>query len=394
MKLKSKILFVALVCSAYCCSPKGDGSVSIVNVGNNKVAVFSLNELKSDEVTISLSNLVEGCEMVQLDNQDEALLNRNPFTTVSEKYIGVRESGQPYKLFDRSGKFICNVGAIGRGPGEYTISAYDDIIDDNNELIYLAPFTGNKILVYSTSGKFLKDINAPHSLQKPKIFLSDNILTVVHMPFQDNNAMAIQFDVSTGEVVNELAPPPYFIVQSFDGEIFNTRNTPAIFDFLHTSSDTLYHFDVKKNKILPVFTITYTGSEKPFKQYFQLNKDLFMANVGFLVTDSETGRQHYGNYKSVVTDLKSKTSSYANVVNDYYGNLPVPSSVVTYRNGYWVNNSSHEQLIASIEKRLAENSCTENDRKTLTKLLSSLNVDDNNVVFIGKLKNEVQANLW
>ena len=148
MKLKSKILFVALVCSAYCCSPKGDGSVSIVNVGNNKVAVFSLNELKSDEVTISFSNLVEGCEMVQLDNQDEALLNRRPFTTVSEKYIGIRADNQPYKLFDRSGKFICNVGAIGRGPGEYTILAYDDIIDDNNELIYIAPFTGNKILVY------------------------------------------------------------------------------------------------------------------------------------------------------------------------------------------------------------------------------------------------------
>ena len=394
MKSKSQILFIALIFSAYCCSPKGDGSVSIVDVGGNKVAVFSLKELSSKIETIPLSNLIEGCEMVKLDNRDEALLGRRCITTVSEKYIGIRADGQPYKLFDRTGKFICNVGAIGRGPGEYTISVYDDIIDDKNEIIYIAPFMGDKILVYNTSGKFLKNIDSPNRLQKPKLYLSNNILSVVHMPFQNDKAMGLQFDVNTGQVVRELAPPSHLITQSFDGEIFNTRNTPTVFDFVHTSSDTLYHFDIKNNKILPVFTISYTGSEQTYKQYIQLNKELFMANVSFLVTDTETGRSYYGNNKLVVTNMKSKTSSYANVVNDYFGGFSVPSSVVTFRNGYWVHNNSPEQLKANIEKRLGESSCTENEKQALTKLLLTINEEDNNVVFIGKLKSGVEANLW
>ena len=56
MKSNSKILLVALAFSAYCCSPKGDGSVTIVEVGDSKMAVLSLNELNSNEVKIPLNS--------------------------------------------------------------------------------------------------------------------------------------------------------------------------------------------------------------------------------------------------------------------------------------------------------------------------------------------------
>ena len=299
---------------------------------------------------------------------------------------------QTYKLFDRSGKFLCNVGAVGRGPGEYAISIYDDIIDDNNELIYIAPYIGNNILVYNTSGKFLKNLEAPHRLQKPKIFLFDNILTVVHVPLQ-GQAIAIQFNVNTGEVVNQLAPPAHFISKDIGNEINNTRNMSAVFDFFHSASDTLYHFDVKNNKILPVLTTTYTGAEQALKLYIQLNKELFMVNVHFFTINSDGKRQN-GDHKLVCTNLKSKTSVCVKVVNDYFGNLPALSAIIPFREGYWVQNISTEQLITNIEKRLTENSCTENDRLTLKKLRSSLNEENNNVVFIGKLKSEVKTNLW
>ena len=142
--------------------------------------VFSLNELKSDTVTLPLSSLVENCVLVQLETRDDAFFTPGA-TTVTEKYIGVRS--RTYMLFDRSGKFLCPIGAIGQGPGEYAILLYDDIIDDKNDLVYLGAFMENKIMMYNTSGKFIKDIVAPHRLQKPKMFLSDGILTVVHLPF-------------------------------------------------------------------------------------------------------------------------------------------------------------------------------------------------------------------
>lgn len=380
----------ALAFSAYCCSPKGDGSVSEVIVNGNKMFVFSLNELKSDVATIPLSSLVESLEMVQLETKEEAFF-KPWFTTVTNKYIGVRQSGRPYLLFDRKGKFICTVGSIGRGPGEYSGSLYDDIIDDENDLIYLSPFSGNRILVYNTKGQFVKDIVAPQNLAKAKIFLSDNILTVFHMAMIHElnpnnrdmvNAIAIQFDVNTGKVLSELPPPEHFIVRNFDGEIFNTRNAQGIFDINHLiSQDTLYHFDVKNNRILPAFSMSYfTTDEKIWRQYIQINKDLVLTLVA--------GKG------LVATDLKNKTSSWIKVTNDFLGNMPAPFGVVTARNGYWVLNIQPEDLMEDIKDCLAKSGLSDFDRQALNRTLSSLKEGTNNVVFIGKLKDEVKTKLW
>ncbi len=380
MKSKIQFLFLAaLLLGAYCCSPKGDGSVTEIMVNGDKMYAFSLNELRSDTNIIALSSLVEDCDLVQLETNDDTYVNPW-FTTVTDKYIGVRQhDNRPYMLFDRSGKFITNVGSQGGGPGEYTISLYDDIIDDKNELVYLTSMNSDKIMVYNTSGQFLRDIVAPIRLQKPKMFLEDGILTVIHMPF-GNQAIAAQFNASTGEVLRGLTSPSHLVVRSFDGEIFNTRNVPGVFDFLHTSSDTLYHFDVKNNKIKPGFMMTFESSEKPFKQYYQVNKELLLTFI-------------FGK-GLVATDLKNKTSSWVKVVNDYYGNMPAPTFITQLRNGYWVYNLQPEQLIENIEDRLAKKDCSENDKKILNKTLSTLEEGANNVVFIGKLKSEVKNRMW
>jgi hypothetical protein len=59
-----------------------------------------------------------------------------------------------------------------------------------------------------------------------------------------------------------------------------------------------------------------------------------------------------------------------------------------------VYNTQPEQLMEKIERRLSESSCTEKDKQILLKTLSTLKEGANNVVFIGKLKNEVKTKLW
>ena len=392
--MKSKILLVVfgvLILCAYSCSSKGDGSVSEVIVNGNTMYVMSLNNLKSDIVTIPLSSLVENCELVQLESVDDAYVGLG-ITTITERYIGVRQSRTPYKLFDRSGKYLRNIGSIGGGPGEWTASLYDEIIDEKNEMIYLAPLNrSDKILVYSTSGQYQKDIVAPHRLQKPIMFLSNNTLTVVHMPFVNDKAIAYQFDVNTGEVLKELGPPPaHLIVEDFNDELFSLRNESGVFDLVYTNSDTLYHFDLKDNKLLPFFNVTYETSQNIWKRYFQITPNLFLTNLRLFKETTPPSVEDIG---IVATDLTSKTSSRIKVVNDYYGNIPI-SFAWQIHNGYWVMNLQPEQLMEIIEKRLAESSCTENDRQVLNKTLSTLKENTNNVVFIGKLKSEVEMNLF
>ena len=372
--------FFSLVLCICSCSGKSDGSVTIINVDGSSVAVSSMDKLNSNTVTIPLSKLVEDCSLVQLEINEDALFNPW-FTTVTDNHIGVRPRSNTYKLFDRSGKFLRSVGSIGNGPGEYTMSLYDDIIDEKNELIYLAPYMDNKILVYKISGEFVKNIDMPEFIFKPKISLNDNVMTVLHEPHENSKTMFIQFDVNTGEILHELAPPAHLVVDYGDNDIFNTRNVPMTFDFSYICSDTLYHFNLKNKVIRPFFTMTDHLSKKPCKQYFQLNKDLLITRM-------------LGEDLTIATDLKNKSSSYFNIVNDYFGNISIPVYVTKFRNGYFVHNIQPEDLMEDIEKRLSENSCTENDKQTLKKVLSSLEEGANNVVFIGKLKSEINEKLW
>ena len=401
--MKITILLIVVVLSAYGCSnPKSGYSVS-----KNEVYSVSLDELKPIRKIIPLSRMVEYCNLVYLEPKENAYVVPMS-TTITEKYIGVipakmyvGQGYETYKLFDRSGKFLCDVGSTGSGYGEY-LALTDDIIDDQNELIYLSSFSGsNKILVYNTSGQFVKEIIAPQLLCNPQMFLTGNILTVVHIPmdspdpsyvfaYKAADAMVFQFDVNTAELLKKIAPPAHLIIENFNyGSIHTPRNTPGNFDFfLHyyfTISDyrdTLYRVDMKSDKILPVFTMTYSSSKFPHKPtFYQLNKDLIMSFF-------------YNNNALVATDLKSKTSTWVRIANDYYGNIPVPGSTWLghFRNGYFAHNMKPEDLIKEIKKRLAEKDCTEDDRLILNKTLSTLKKEDNNVVFIGKLKSE--TNLW
>ena len=206
------------------------------------------------------------------------------------------------------------------------------------------------------------------------------------MAFENSRAIAYRFDVNTGQVLSELAPPEHFLVQSFDGEIFNSKNTPGIFDVSHTGSDTLYHFDIERNNILPRFTAVYTSAENPVKTYLQLNQNLILTSIFVLGTNPENGRPGFIKKGEVATDLKAKTTSYITIVNDFLGNIPVSANFVTFRNGYYVYNVQPEQLMDEIENRLTESSCTEKDRLVLRETLSKLKENTNNVVLFGKLK--------
>ena len=409
--MKIKLFFVVFAFGACGCtgsSTQGDGSVEEIMVGGNKVFVCVLDKVKSGTVTIPLSSLVEDFEIVQFENSEDAFFNPYAIITVLENYISVRQRNfDSYKLFDRSGKFLCNVSKRGRGPGEFPNSLYDDIIDEKNGLIYLTNVVMDKILVYSISGHFLKDIVAPQLMYSPKMFLSDgNILTVVCSPrkfqhgsrtFDETDGMVFQFDAKTGELLEKIAPPEHLILRNIGIEILSQQNVSGVFDFVPfyfetAQYDTLYHINVKKNQIVPFYAMQYKLTqprEKPI--FFQLNKNLMMTT---LIKQNPAG--HSDEIDLIAIDLKSKTSRRVKILNDYLGSmnaLPV-AYYRRFHKGYYVLCHQPEDLMEDIEARLAERTCTEADREVLKKTLSKLKEGTNNVALIGKLKDEIATKLW
>ena len=100
--------------------------------GQDSVVVCDLNALK-DTIDLPLSFFVEDFRIIKLDNRDEAMVGVSNLC-VSENYILVYSSVytlHPCRLFDKKGKFITDIGAIGQGPGEY-LSIYKARIDEKH----------------------------------------------------------------------------------------------------------------------------------------------------------------------------------------------------------------------------------------------------------------------
>jgi hypothetical protein len=79
-------------------SALSQGWAASPSTGSEKLTICDFTKIGKAE-TIKLSSLVENCSMVKFEDIDDALF-KPWFTTVTDKYIGVRQQGSaPYKLF-------------------------------------------------------------------------------------------------------------------------------------------------------------------------------------------------------------------------------------------------------------------------------------------------------
>ena len=62
------------------------------------------------------------------------------------------------------------------------------------------------------------------------------------------------------------------------------------------------------------------------------------------------------------------------------------ASTFNFNKGWFHQTLEPSQLIEKIETRLAQSDCSAKDRKQLEELMNSLDENDNNIMFIGKLK--------
>ncbi len=370
------ILTAAGVWSACTPSTQSDGSISTLETDGNKLTLCDFNKV-TDTLSVPLSEWVEDCQLVRFENSDTALFKLQ-WPAITDQYIGIRQSGAVFKLFDREGKFLNNIGAIGQGPGEYAGSLYSEAIDEKNRCVYLAPFFGsNKILKYNLDGSFASAIELGETLNKPKLHLHpDGSLSVTHLCFKGRNEMMVAHIASDGtltsykptaeQIINPINKDGNFV--GFNNEIWSYNNTEN-FNFMTMPTDTLYQYNPLQNRVTARFALQNQPKDKDVFLIYNELPGKFLATVW------GTG--------TIAIDLQKQQSHYVKLVNDYFGGLPIP---MNFTNGYFFAMYEPLVLMDKIEERLSAPGCTDKDKEVLNKLLDSLDENDNNVMFIGKLK--------
>jgi len=114
-----------------------------------KIRIYDSLNYRED---VLLSTIASEIEYIPLETTKNCLLGNEINISLTDSFIFVSD---PRKLlkFDRSGKFISQIGASGRGPGEY-LYVFDIETDNKSGLVYLLSYPN--LLVYTTGGRFVR----------------------------------------------------------------------------------------------------------------------------------------------------------------------------------------------------------------------------------------------
>jgi hypothetical protein len=323
-----------------------------------------------------LSELTDDIDIVRLETNNNCLIRRAVRVYVTDNYIGVPDGSQnvSFKLFDRKGRFVAQIGSKGQAPHEY-LGLYHAYIDEAAGRIYLAEFfNASKLLCYDLTGKHIENIPFYFKrLSKPQIFIKNDTVTVVSMPFENSEMFLFQQNMK-GELIQFVPPPADFNwdkTEYFDEEVILT-SYKGDFSFYYTAIDTLFRYDAKSNRNVPLFHLHMDGKPMRYPLYFDWPNH-------FLFIDWVTKTK-------ILVDKHTGKAQYVKIINDFLGGLDV--DFLLYDNEYAVIICEAFKLRQDLEKVLEKPDLSQDVRDRMTELVNNIDDDDNPVLVIGKLKQD------
>ena len=391
MKLKKITISLCMICGLFLLSCTKDNRKlsELSKVAEKKGDLIVCDRSLLDEtIVLPLSMFVEELQMVKLDNADAALVKETG-ADISDDYILVRgKRPVPYKLFDKkTGKFIANIGTFGQGPGEY-LMIYDQQLDDKNDRVYLLPWPSNYILSYNLKGDYLGQIPLCFEMPKGKFKIDTKAGTLIASTLPFNGAEAVVWQQTLeGELLKSIAPGYLSVWPDYSNEIIAYKSGENYsFNLLTIANrnDSIFHYDVDNNILIPVFAVDFKTDKIPIHFYCE-TKRYFMGSFAEPKKLSAT-MEISQNHRYYFVDKQTLKGSFFTLENDYLGGLVIDGPSSKFSHDYFVYNVEPSNLLQQIEESLRKSDITPDQRSKLTKLKETIDENENNYIFYSKMK--------
>ena len=364
---------------------------------------------------ILLSDWVGEPEFIALDSSDPEALIDGGEITVSDRYIGIYSPRETlFKLFDRAtGKFLRNIGNIGRGPGEYTGISFAQI-DETGGKVWISTLNTNKVYSYDIStGRLCEDLPLAYdgngNPNQGYNFMVDSkarTVTIAGVPY-DGSCPAAWCQDMQGNVIWEIPKTGSAPVNAML-RLHTSLNVDGALDIcqwsMNTQQDTL--FIIQDRELSPLLTMKLGEITEPnaltigdgdymhdpfiLPDYAVVNinktKMVQSRNTGSGVSISmemdiismETDLQ-----PAIILDRRTGEVSRRTIINDILTN---DSTSPTFKNGYLVSSRSAEYFMEAGPGFLENGNLSSSARKRISDILENISEDDNNVIILAPLK--------
>lgn len=390
--MKSHLIFLLAALSAGLC-------LHSCHSGNSgDFVTLDYSSVKKTNDTIKASDLASSPEFIALDSDTTEAFSTGDFK-VSDNYI-IRDinfamNKTPVKVYDRhTGRFICNAGYIGRGPGEY-LKSFQTFVDENGGKIWIMD-NCDRIKTYDIlSGAYLGEVPLAHEVQDEFMSASASFtvdseagtITVAAIPYEeDSNPSIVWCQDMQGNIIREI--PETGRVRSRNPSnslIMSYFNTPGEMDVMYHSQgqypDTL--FTVKDGTFSPLFTVNARSLKNgefmnsiylPGKVLSILSENKEVApNVSMAIPKS-----------CVLTDLATgKSEEYVtSFINDF---LRCPGTF-SFRNGYLIQSFSALEFMEIGRNALDLGLLHGQAADQVASILADLEETDNDILMLARLR--------
>lgn len=358
---------------------------------HDKVITVNLSEVNKKRV-VNLSDWVLEPEFIALDSSSKDAYTEGGNCCVSDNYIGMYGSGQVYKLYDRrTGKYLRNIGRIGKNSGEYT-NVYRSEINEENSMVYILPWTAKELLCYDlNTGELIEARQLKYNVPKGAFTIDPETgeLTVATLPFEGENETVVWKQDKEDNVLWEVPAGDLSLVPDYSHEIvgaFNTEDFDLSISTWGGRVDSLYV--VKDGFLKPIFTMNFLKDNQkaatsilPNHTYILL-PDHIITSVSMPVRRA-SGYYSYGKPVYVVTERGMEHSYVAEFTDDI---LNRKLEYLPFTQGYYKEVFSAEDFMKIGKAALYKGKLSETSKARISDILKAITPESNDVILLAPLK--------
>jgi len=109
---------------------------------------------------IKLSDIADDVKYIPLETNPECLLSYGYRIVPTKEYFFIADGDKPLFVFDRQGKYVRKIGAIGQGPGEFR-NCIQFHLDEEKREVYILN-RNKEFMKYSWDGEYISTIEFPY----------------------------------------------------------------------------------------------------------------------------------------------------------------------------------------------------------------------------------------
>ena len=188
------IILLLFIFSIHSCQP--------ADSKNEELVVINIADNLNNYRDFYLSDFADSIEYIPLEQPDGLAIEAHGVYRLKD-YLLIRQTDKGYFAFSLVGKFIKQVGSIGRGPEEYGYANPPVLIPESNE--FLAQLWDIKqYRKYSVEEGFIRSISTDQESHKSFAFTNGNIISNQSFRLVSNQFSPLCLLDSTGQVIKEL----------------------------------------------------------------------------------------------------------------------------------------------------------------------------------------------